>query len=58
MVGEKKYIMHCSKCEEEIEPEETCYQITKGRFVGKYVLFRSYPTENNQYFHEGCLNIL
>ncbi len=57
-MGEKKRIIYCRKCEKEIKPEETCYLIEKGHFVGKDKLFRTYPTDSNQYFHEGCLNVL
>ncbi len=55
---EKTRIIYCQKCEKEIEPEEKCYQISTGRFVSKDKLFRTYPSDSNQYFHEGCLNIL
>lgn len=55
---EKTIIRHCQKCEKEIKPEQKCYLISTGRFISKDMLFRAYPDDSNQYFHEECLNIL
>ncbi len=52
---EKKRIIYCQECEKEIKLKEKCCLISTGRFVGKDKLFRVYPTDSNQYFHEGCL---
>lgn len=55
---EKTIVMYCQKCGKEITTDQTCYQISTGSFEGEDMLFRAYPTDSNQHYHEGCLNVL
>jgi hypothetical protein len=55
---EKTIVIYCGKCGKEITTDQTCYQISTGKFEGEDMLFRAERYDFNRYFHDKCLNIL